>query len=116
MPPSESLMERQKMMHHLVDVQHNGEDASLLPSVEKIARQFPQGAYFVVISPQKDEKILELLRWADTRGMTPCHILIDSSESRQSKEWNAMLRSRGTRSFTVAHLQELPTVMGGGSV
>ncbi|MGQ8872779.1 DUF58 domain-containing protein [Paenibacillus sp. TSA_86.1] len=116
MPPSESLIERQKMMHHLVDIQDNGQDASLLPGVEKIARQFPQGAYFVVISPQKDEKILELLRWADTRGMTPCHILIDAAESRRSSEWNAMLRGRGTRSFTVAHLQELPTVMGGGSV
>lgn len=116
MPPSESLIERQKMIHHLVDIQDNGQDQSLLPGVEKIARQFPQGAYFVVISPQKDDKILDLLRWADTRGMTPCHILIDPAESRRSSEWNAMLRGRGTRSFTVAHLQELPTVMGGGSV
>ncbi|WP_340013853.1 DUF58 domain-containing protein [Paenibacillus sp. FSL K6-1318] len=116
MAPSESLLERQKMMHHLVDIQYNGQDAQLLPGVERIARQLPQGAYFVVISPQKDEKILELLRWADTRGMTPCHILIDTSESRRSAEWNAMLRGRGTRSFTVSHLQELPTVMGGGSV
>ncbi|WP_206099133.1 DUF58 domain-containing protein [Paenibacillus xylanexedens] len=116
MAPSESLMERQKMMHHLVDIQYNGQDTHLLPGVERIARQLPQGAYFVVISPQKDEKIMELLRWADTRGMTPCHILIDTSESRRSAEWNAMLRGRGTRSFTVSHLQELPTVMGGGSV
>lgn len=116
MAPSESQLERQKMMHHLVDIQYNGQDTHLLPGVERIARQLPQGAYFVVISPQKDEKILELLRWADTRGMTPCHILIDTSESRRSAEWNAMLRGRGTRSFTVSHLQELPTVMGGGSV
>lgn len=116
MAPSESQLERQKMMHHLVDIQYNGQDTHLLPGVEKIARQLPQGAYFVVISPQKDEKILELLRWADTRGMTPCHILMDTSESRRSAEWNAMLRGRGTRSFTVSHLQELPTVMGGGSV
>ncbi|PYE47505.1 uncharacterized protein (DUF58 family) [Paenibacillus barcinonensis] len=116
MPPSESLIERQKMIHHLVDIQDNGQGQSLLPGVENMARQFPQGAYFVVISPQKDDPILELLRWADTRGMTPCHILIDSLESRRSSEWNAMLRGRGTRSFTVAHLQELPTVMGGGSV
>lgn len=116
MAPSESQLERQKMMHHLVDIQYNGQDTHLLPGVERIARQLPQGAYFVVISPQKDEKILELLRWADTRGMTPCHVLIDTSESRRSAEWNAMLRGRGTRSFTVSHLQELPTVMGGGSV
>lgn len=116
MAPSESQLERQKMMHHLVDIQYNGQDTHLLPGVERIARQLPQGAYFVVISPQKDEKILELLRWADTRGMTPCHILMDTSGSRRSAEWNAMLRGRGTRSFTVSHLQELPTVMGGGSV
>ncbi|MGC5773874.1 DUF58 domain-containing protein [Paenibacillus pabuli] len=114
--PSESLLERQKMMHHLVDIQYNGQGNRLLPGVEKMTRQLPQGAYFVVISPQKDEKVLELLRWADTRGMTPCHILTDTSESRRSAEWNAMLRGRGTRSFTVSHLQELPTVMGGGSV
>ncbi|WP_413372736.1 DUF58 domain-containing protein [Paenibacillus taichungensis] len=114
--PSESPMERQKMIHHLVDIQYNGQENRLLPGVEKMSRQFPQGAYFVVISPQKDEKVLELLRWADTRGMTPCHILIEPTDSRRSSEWNAMLRGRGTRSFTVSHLQELPTVMGGGSV
>ncbi|MGR6545016.1 DUF58 domain-containing protein [Paenibacillus tundrae] len=113
--PSESLIDRQKMMHHLVDIQYNGQDRRLLPGVEKLGRQLPQGAYFVLISPQKDEKVLELLRWADTRGMTPCHVLIDPQGSRQSAEWSAMLRGRGTRSFTVAHLQELPTVMGGGS-
>ncbi|MGG4482957.1 DUF58 domain-containing protein [Paenibacillus xylanilyticus] len=116
LPPSESLMDRQKMMHHLVDVQHDGEDKRLLPGIEKLARQLPQGAYFVVISPQKDEKVLELLRWADTREMTPCHIILDTKDSRQSAEWAAMLRGRGTRSFVVSHLQELPTVMGGGSV
>ena len=55
MPPSESLIERQKMMHHLVDIQDNGQDASLLPGVEKLARQFPQGAYFVVISTKRRE-------------------------------------------------------------
>ncbi|MFE6077013.1 DUF58 domain-containing protein [Paenibacillus sp. NPDC057886] len=114
--PSESPLERQKMIHHLVDIQYNGQENRLLPGVEKMSRQFPQGAYFVVISPQKDEKVLELLRWVDTRGMTPCHILIEPSDTRRSSEWNAMLRGRGTRSFTVAHLQELPTVMGGGSV
>jgi hypothetical protein len=114
--PSESPLERQKMIHHLVDIQYNGQENRLLAGVEKMARQFPQGAYFVVISPQQDEKVLELLRWADTRGMTPCHILIEPSDSRRSSEWNAMLRGRGTRSFTVSHLQELPTVMGGGSV
>nr|WP_109998788.1 MULTISPECIES: DUF58 domain-containing protein [Paenibacillus] len=114
--PSESTLERQKMIHHLVDIQYSGQENRLLPGVEKMSRQFPQGAYFVVISPQKDEKVLELLRWADTRGMTPCHILIEPSDSRRSSQWNAMLRGRGTRSFTVSHLQELPTVMGGGSV
>ena len=112
LPPSESLMDRQKMMHHLVDVQYDGQDKRLLPGIEKLARQLPQGAYFVVISPQKDEKVLELLRWADTRGMTPCHIILDTKDSRQSAEWTAMLRGRGTRSFVVSHLQELPTVMG----
>lgn len=114
-PPSESLLDRQRMIHHLVDVQHDGRDARLLPGVERLARQLPQGAYFVVVSPQRDEKVLELLRWADQRGMTPCHILVDIKEERQSAEWTALLRSRGTRAFTVSSLQELPTVMGGGA-
>ena len=114
MAPSESLMERQKMMHHLVDIQYNGQDTHLLPGVERIARQLPQGAYFVVISPQKDEKIMELLRWAEYEGMTPCHILIDTSESRRMPVECHVAWKRHEVIHCFFTSQELPTVMGGG--
>lgn len=65
--PSEQMMERQRMMHHLVDI-HTTSQGSLMTAVESCVRQFPQGCYFILISPLKDHQALELLRWADTRG------------------------------------------------
>ncbi|WP_149093918.1 DUF58 domain-containing protein [Paenibacillus terrae] len=114
--PSEQMMERQRMMHHLVDI-HTTSQGSLMAAVESGVRQFPQGCHFVLISPLKDHQALELLRWADTRGMTPCHVYIgEGSSVGQAEEWMSMLRTRGIQGYHVPGLEELPTVMGGGTL
>ncbi|MGG1617292.1 DUF58 domain-containing protein [Paenibacillus sp. NRS-1782] len=114
--PSEQMMERQRMMHHLVDI-HTTSQGSLMAAVESGVRQFPQGCYFVLISPLKDHQALELLRWADTRGMTPSHIYIgEGSSEGQAEEWMGMLRTRGIQGYHVPSLEELPAVMGGGTL
>ncbi len=114
--PSEQMMERQRMMHHLVDI-HTTSQGSLMTAVESGVRQFPQGCYFVLISPLKDHQALELLRWVDTRGMTPCHVYIgEGSSEGQAEEWMSMLRTRGIQGYHVPSLEELPAVMGGGTL
>ncbi|MGW8957016.1 DUF58 domain-containing protein [Paenibacillus sp. NPDC055715] len=114
--PSEQISERQRMMHHLVDIDTTSQ-GSLMAAVESGVRQFPQGCHIVLISPLKGHQALELLRWADTRGMTPCHVYIgEGSSEGQAEEWMSMLRTRGIQGYHVPSLEELPAVMGGGTL
>ncbi|WP_249435588.1 DUF58 domain-containing protein [Paenibacillus sp. Marseille-Q4541] len=113
--PTDSSNERHKMLHHLVDLDSKG-TGNLLLSVKESVRFFPQGAFFVLISPQENAEVLETLRFAGTRGMTACHIQITSrSVSSQNSEWISMLRARGIKGYAVSNLQELPSVLGGGN-
>lgn len=114
--PSEQMMERKRMMHHLVDI-HMTSQGSLMAAVESSVRQFPQGCYFVLVSPLKDQWALELLRWTDTQGMTPCHVHIgEGSTKGKAEEWISMLRTRGIQGYHIPSLEELPVVMGGGTL
>lgn len=113
--PSDSLSDRHKMMHHLVDLNSSGTE-NLLSSVKESIRFFPQGAFFILISAQHNSEVLETLRFAGSRGMTACHIQVSSkSESRSNIEWISMLRTRGIKGYMVSDLQELPSVLGGGN-
>lgn len=113
--PSEQMMERQRMMHHLVDI-HLTTQGSLMAAVEGSVRLFPPGCFFVLVSPLKDQRALELLRWADTRGMTPCHVHIgEGIVESKAEEWISMLRTRGIRGYHIPSLEDLPAVLGGGT-
>ncbi|MCJ8011474.1 DUF58 domain-containing protein [Paenibacillus sp. KQZ6P-2] len=114
--PSEHHSDRQRMMSHLVDVTADGY-GSLLSKLENRGRFIPSGCLFVLISPQSDNKTLELLRWVDTHGLTPSHILVSSSpaDKESTKQgWVSMLKARGTFSCSVSELQDLPAAIGGG--
>lgn len=113
--PSETYSDRQRMMHHLVDLKADGY-GSLLQKLEKSGRLIPSGSMFVLVSPQSGSQVLELLRWADTRGFTPAHIQVSASESdKNSKQgWVSMLQAKGTFGCAVTDLSELPAALGGG--
>ncbi|MDO7905513.1 DUF58 domain-containing protein [Paenibacillus sp. JX-17] len=113
--PSEGMSDRQRMLHHLVDLSMQ-KGGGLQEQLENQLRLFPQGSFFVLISPLTGDRALQVLRWAESRGFTPCHIGIQTAESQTNSEWTAMLRMRGIKSFSVNQLQELPTVMGGGTI
>ncbi|MWV45346.1 DUF58 domain-containing protein [Paenibacillus sp. HJL G12] len=115
--PSEHYSDRQRMMHHLVDVTANGY-GNILPKLEKGGRFIPSGSMFVLISPQSGKKVLELLRWADTRGFTTSHIMVSSSERESSTKqgWVSMLTARGTFGCSVSSLHDLPAALGGGTI
>ncbi|WP_410512230.1 DUF58 domain-containing protein [Paenibacillus sp. BR2-3] len=111
--PAESGAERQKMIQYLIDI--NGEGRGTLVSrLEKVHRMFPKGSYFVLISPQSGQPVLDTLRWAENRGMTPSHIhVLNPAGVRRSDDWKNVLTSRGVTGYGVSSLQELPAVLGG---
>ncbi|WP_375353671.1 DUF58 domain-containing protein [Paenibacillus enshidis] len=112
--PSENGMERQKMLHHLVDLDLDPA-GDMMGSLESTIRLFPQGSFFVLVSPLADERALEIFRWADAKGMIPCHVHIGGSGRKgEQDQWMEVVRKRGIYAYSVSSLQELPTVMGGG--
>ncbi|MDT3424900.1 uncharacterized protein (DUF58 family) [Paenibacillus forsythiae] len=111
--PAESAAERQKMVQYLIDI--NGEGRGpLVPRLEKGYRMFPKGAYFVLITPQADGNMLQTLRWAESRGMTPCHIhILNPAGARSGEEGPGELQSRDIMGYKVSSLRELPAALGG---
>lgn len=111
--PAEGAAERQKMIQYLIDLNAEG-SGPLITRLEKAYRMFPKGSYFVLISPQHGQPVLDAIRWADSRGMTPSHIHIRNVEKQdRSSEWIELLKSRGITSYSISSLPELPAVLGG---
>jgi uncharacterized protein (DUF58 family) len=114
-PPAESGAERQKMIQYLIDINGEGR-GTLVSKLEKVYRMFPKGSYFVLISPQSGQPVLDALRWAESRGMTPSHIHVQNpAGGGRSNEWLNVLKSRGVTGYSVRTLQELPAVLEGGN-
>lgn len=114
--PAEGNAERQKMIQYLIDINAEGR-GPLISRLESVQRMFPKGAYFVLISPQSGREVLDTLRWADSRGMTPSHIhVLHSSGKYRAGEWHNILHSHGVTGYSISALQELPAVLGGDPV
>ncbi|MNJ31150.1 hypothetical protein D3C77_257760 [compost metagenome] len=113
--PAEGYIERQQMIHHLVDIDADGY-GSHKRRLEEIREFFPAGSFFILISPLADETAMSILNWAKTRQMTPYQIEIGASSQREAtrSHWQSALHNRGIKAVHVASLQDLPAVMGGG--
>ncbi|MNN74094.1 hypothetical protein D3C81_1902580 [compost metagenome] len=104
------------MIQYLIDINAEGR-GPLVSRLEKGHRMFPKGSYFVLISPQSGQPVLDALRWAESRGMTPSHIHVrNSAVSYRTGEWMDVLKSRGITGYSVQSLHELPAVLGGDRV
>ncbi|MBP2115172.1 DUF58 domain-containing protein [Paenibacillus silagei] len=114
--PAEGNAERQKMIQYLIDINAEGK-GPLIDRLESVQRMFPKGSYFVLISPQSGRAVLDTLRWAENRGMTPSHIhVLHPSGKYRAGEWQNILHSHGVTGHSISTLQELPAVLGGDSV
>ncbi|MEK3795197.1 DUF58 domain-containing protein [Paenibacillus sp. FSL R7-0204] len=114
--PAEGNAERQKMIQYLIDINAEGK-GPLINRLESVQRLFPKGSYFVLISPQSGRVVLDTLRWAENRGMTPSHIhVLHPSGKYRAGEWQNILHSHGVTGHSISTLQELPAVLGGDSV
>ncbi|GAB6929511.1 hypothetical protein JCM10914A_34940 [Paenibacillus sp. JCM 10914] len=110
--PTDHAGERMRMIQHLVDVDDNREE-SLMTSLERSYRHFPKGSLFLLISPMSGKETADLMRWAETRGMSPCFLQITEPGTKKD-ESIAILQSRGISSYAVSSLEELPAALGGG--
>ncbi|MDQ0192032.1 DUF58 domain-containing protein [Paenibacillus wynnii] len=111
--PAETGAERQKMIQYLIDINAEGK-GTLVSRLEMGYRMFPRGSYFVLISPQRGNPVLDALLWAESHGMTPSHIhVIDPTEASRKDDWMGVLTSRGLTGCSVSSLQDLPAVLGG---
>ncbi|WP_044876028.1 DUF58 domain-containing protein [Paenibacillus sp. IHBB 10380] len=110
--PSESKIERQKMLYHLVDLDADGQ-GNILPKLEAGTRRLPQGSYFVLVSPLSGQPVLDIMRWANTYGMSPSHIQIVNPSAKSKPDFTSVLKSRGIYGCSISSLQDLPSAIGG---
>ncbi|MNZ51165.1 hypothetical protein D3C78_689730 [compost metagenome] len=112
--PAESYLERQQMLHHLVDISADGY-GSYKDKLEANREYFPKGAFFILITPLADDKALGMMRWAGTRRMLPYQILIedDTPFGGKSTHWSNLLKERNLPGVRVSSLTDLPSVLGG---
>lgn len=118
--PAEGYLDRQRMIHHLVDIDADGY-GNHRDKLETQKEGFPPGVFFILISPVADEKALSILNWAKTRQMSPYHIRIGqeastSSTSGERPTWSASLQEKGLRGVYVSSLRDLPAVIGGAKL
>lgn len=114
-PPAENGADRQTMVQYLVDIEGEGR-GPLIPRLEKSSRMFPRGIFFVLVSPRSGMDAAEALRWAENRGMTPCHIQIQNPQRpvhSAGRPEPSSLQPRSYLTHRVSSLHELPDALGG---
>lgn len=114
--PAEGYLERQQMLHHLVDINADG-SGGYRDTFEAKREYFPPGAFFIFISPVNDDQMLGIMRWAKSHQMTPYHVYIGSVQGAKRREsWKTDLQRRGLKGVSVSSLSELPIALGGGGL
>ncbi len=115
--PAEGYIERQEMIHHLVDIDADGY-GSYKDRLEEIRDFFPPGSFFILISPLTNEAAMSVLNWAKSRQMIPYQIQVGSANPSGGTRsyWQGALHGRGIRAVHVSSLQDLPAAMGGGKI
>ncbi|WP_445323836.1 DUF58 domain-containing protein [Paenibacillus sp. FSL R5-0407] len=113
--PAEGYLERQQMLHHLVDIHADGY-GGYKEKLEGKRQYFPSGAFFILISPLTDDKMLGIMRWAKSRHMTPyqIHTGIPGQTVYRQGSLKTVLQERGMKGVTVSSLSDLPAALGGG--
>ncbi|PAD80270.1 DUF58 domain-containing protein [Paenibacillus campinasensis] len=113
-PPTDNKGDRMRMIQHLVDVDKDRK-GDLITVLEKSYRHFPKGALFMLISPMTGREAVEVLRWAETRGMNPCFLRIESANQASAPdETLQLLKTRGISSYATSTLEGLSAALGGG--
>ncbi len=112
--PTESPLERQQMLHQLVDISPEG-SGNYQAQLEQRKELFNAGAFFIIITPLADQLLFDMLRWAKRSQMAPFHIHINSTGNVDSRMRPGSLYNRQEiAGIQLSSLTELPVLLGGG--
>jgi uncharacterized protein (DUF58 family) len=106
---------RKRIQQHLIEVQPevNGD---MFRALRNRSRLPASGGLAVVVSPQRGELMLKLMKWLNVNGVSACHMWINGEASLGAKDdWPAALRSIGVTAYNIQRLEELPARLGGKS-
>lgn len=109
--PMNNAADRQRMIQHLVDIKADGH-GKITSKLGGKKDLFAPGTFFVLISSNSSQEIIETMQWAKNQRMTPYHIVI--GDIPRDSSWRTILRSQGFKGIVVPSLQELPVSMRGG--
>jgi uncharacterized protein (DUF58 family) len=116
--PKKSHSQHKRIMNHLVSVEADG-FRSLYEVIKQRSRQLPPGSFFVIISPQKDAAMLQILSWLHQYQINPCHIGVNSgyaavlSNEAEREDWLKRVHSKGFMGYELSALSELPDLLRG---
>lgn len=104
---------KRRIEQHLIEVQPdaNGDPSRVLRDRSRLPAA---GGLVVVVSPQRGDHMLRLMKWLNVNGITACHMWMNGDASGKGKEdWAAALRTVGVAAYNVQRLEELPLLLGG---
>jgi uncharacterized protein (DUF58 family) len=119
--PKQSHNQHKQILNHLVSVEADGFHP-LYQVVKDRSRQLSPGCFFVIISPQKGNAMLQIMNWLEEHQMNPCHMWINSAvqtdfganaRATAKDDWMKQVNSRGYMGYEIANLAELPNLLGG---
>ncbi|NBI29513.1 DUF58 domain-containing protein [Chengkuizengella marina] len=111
--PAQGEAHYQNILNYLIEVEPEGH-YSLLEMMKKHKRFFSEGTLCLVISPRKNNDIIQTLNWIKHSDMISCHICVtDPFYSESSFPWFKTIQSKGYYGLEIKHLEDLPSKLGG---
>ncbi|MGG1552635.1 DUF58 domain-containing protein [Paenibacillus ferrarius] len=121
--PKMSQHQHSEIVNHLVGVEADGFQ-SLSQMIKERSREWPQGCFFVLISPVKGGPMLQILKQLELMGVNPCHIWVGGGGTQPLKspagpavpaheDWVKAVRALGYMAYEVNQLADLPEQLGG---
>ncbi|MUT66286.1 DUF58 domain-containing protein [Paenibacillus sp. NEAU-GSW1] len=114
--PKSGIDQRNAIMKHLTFVEADA-GHTIYKSLLKGESYLEPGTFAVLITGANGNDAIRAMEWLFRKGLTPCLLQVGKAVGyiRQDESWRQLLRSRGWPVFAVQQLQELPTVLEGGS-
>ncbi|MDP5273026.1 DUF58 domain-containing protein [Chengkuizengella axinellae] len=113
--PAQGETQYDNVLNHLVEVEREGH-YSLVEAMKKHKSFFSEGTFCLVISPRKNNDLIQTLNWIKHSDMTGCHICVtDPFSSESSIPWFKTIQSKGYHCIEIKHLDDLPNKLGGES-
>jgi uncharacterized protein (DUF58 family) len=104
---------RKRIEQHLIEVQPdpNGDPSRMLRDRSRLPQA---GGLVVLVSPQRGEHMIKMMKWLNVNGVNACHMRVSGTNTTKlTDDWSAALRSVGVTAYNIQRLEELPMLLGG---